>query len=243
MADAKLVALCARLAPKLRAVLLDAGNTLIHPDWATLAAWCREAGRPCAVDDLLRAEYRARAEWDAHMAGQGPPHQDGYFGAILETLGLNGAARKQVLARIRQAEDAGTWWLSVRPGTAEALQQMGDLGLRRVVVSNADGRVEQFLQQAGLRPFLDLVIDSAVVGVEKPDPRIFRLALERAGAQPQEALHVGDLCSVDVAGARAAGIAAVAMDPLGLYDSCDAPRVTSLSELAEELARWRAATP
>jgi FMN phosphatase YigB (HAD superfamily) len=49
--------------------------------------------------------------------------------------------------------------------------------------------------------------------VEKPDPRIFRLALERAGVGPDEAVYVGDLYSVDIRGARAAGIEAVLLDP------------------------------
>ena len=243
MADARFVELCARLAPRLRAVLLDAGNTLIHPDWETLARWCAEAGFPYRVEELLRSEYLARKAWDAYMAGQGPPHDEGYFGAILRNLGMNGPARAHVLERIRQAEQEGSWWLCVRPGTVEALQTLGELKLLRVVVSNSDGRVEQFLQRAGLRPFLDVVIDSTLVGVEKPDPRIFRIALDRAGVRADEAVHVGDLCTVDVAGARAAGIEGVVLDPLGLYDTCQAPRVASLSELSAELARWRRHAP
>jgi putative hydrolase of the HAD superfamily len=71
--------------------------------------------------------------------------------------------------------------------------------------------------------------------VEKPDPRLFRLALQRAGAAPEEAVHVGDLYEVDVVGARAAGIRAILLDPAGLYPEADCPRVRSLGELAAHM--------
>jgi len=65
------------------------------------------------------------------------------------------------------------------------------------------------------------VIDSAVVGVEKPDPRIFRLALAQAGVPPSAAVYVGDLYSVDVVGARRAGLDAVLLDPRGYWGPRD----------------------
>lgn len=239
MPNATLTQLCARLAPRLRALFLDAGNTLIHPDWARIADWCAEAGAPVGVERLLRGNHRAVAAWDAFVTGQAPPPAEGFFGMALEAAGVGQPARQQVLGRIHEAERAGTLWLSVRPGTVEALRAFRAMGLVLGVVSNADGRVEQFLAVAGLRPYLDFVVDSALVGVEKPDPRIFQIALQQARVAPDEALHVGDICSVDVAGARRAGIEAVVLAPLGLYESCEAPRIGHLSELAEALRRHR----
>ncbi|MEW6048074.1 MAG: HAD-IA family hydrolase [Bacillota bacterium] len=237
--DAQLRALCARLAPRLRAVFLDAGNTLIYPDWERIARWCAEAASPCPAERLMAAEYVARTRWDAFMAGRIPRPAGGYFATVLEAASVAQGARGAVLERIEQAAEAGTLWLAVRPGTAESLRKLRELGLTLGVVSNADGRVEQFLETAGLRPYLDFVVDSTLVGVEKPDPRIFQIALERAGVGPGEAVHVGDIFSVDVVGARSAGIEGVAMDPLWLYESCNAPRLRHLQELAGELARWR----
>lgn len=241
MSDTTLTELCARLAPRLRALFLDAGNTLIHPDWERIATWCAEAGTPVPVERLLRGNYRAVAAWDAFVTGQAPAPAEGFFGTVLEAAGLEWPERQRVLRRIQEAERAGTLWLAVRPGTAEALQAFRAMGLVLGVVSNADGRVEQFLTEAGLRPYLDFVVDSALVGVEKPDPRIFELALQRAGVAPDETLHVGDICSVDVAGARRAGIEAILLDRLGLYESCQAPRIRDLIELAEALRRYRGA--
>jgi len=104
-----------------------------------------------------------------------------------------------------------------------------------VVVSNSDGTVEEGLGSAGLREHLHHVVDSAVVGAEKPDPAIFRHALDLVGARPDRTLHVGDLFSVDVLGARAAGLRAVLLDPYGDWDDVDCPLATDLRSLAHAL--------
>lgn len=239
--DARLDELLVRVGAGLQMVFLDAGNTLIYVDWPRVAGWCGQEGFPVTAEALVRAEYTAKAAFDAVVSGRRPPLPEGFFGVALEAAGVGPRARGRILERIHQAEHAGIMWLSVREGTGAALERIRRLGLRLAVISNADGRVEAFLEQAGLREYLEFVIDSGVVGVEKPHPRIFQVALERAGIAPHEALHVGDLCSVDVAGARAAGVEPVLMDPLGLYATCDAPRVHSIGELAEALERHRPA--
>ena len=86
--------------------------------------------------------------------------------------------------------------------THEALARLRAAGIRLGIVSNSDGRVEQALEAAGLRDYFDVVVDSALVGVEKPDPAIFRAALDALGVAAGEALYVGDLYEVDVLGAR-----------------------------------------
>jgi putative hydrolase of the HAD superfamily len=75
------------------------------------------------------------------------------------------------------------------------------------------------------------MLDSQNEGVEKPDPRLFQIGLERAGAQAATTLHVGDFYSIDVLGARAAGLQAVLVDSAGLYPDADCPRIRSLAEL------------
>ncbi len=92
------------------------------------------------------------------------------------------------------------------------------------------------LQRVGLLELFDVVIDSAVEGVEKPDPRIFHLALERTGAAAEDVVYAGDIYSIDVVGARAAGIRPVLVDEGDLYPEADCPRVRSLAQLAEHLA-------
>jgi len=97
------------------------------------------------------------------------------------------------------------------------------------VISNSNGTIDSLLQALGLRPYLDFVLDSGVVGVEKPDPRIFRMALERAGVAPHEAVFVGDLYSIDVLGARAAGLSAILLDPGACWGERDCPAVSDVA--------------
>ena len=99
----------------------------------------------------------------------------------------------------------------------EVLASLRRHGLIVGCISNSDGTVAELLASAGLGASLEFVVDSGVVGVEKPDPAIFRIALERAAVAPGEAMHVGDLYPVDVVGARRAGIEPVLLDPLGRY--------------------------
>ncbi|HUL01801.1 MAG TPA: HAD-IA family hydrolase, partial [Gemmatimonadales bacterium] len=98
------------------------------------------------------------------------------------------------------------------------------------VVSNSNGSVRALLAAAGLGDALDFVIDSGVVGVEKPDPRIFRLGVEQAGVAPHEAVYVGDLYSVDVLGSRAAGLGAILLDPRGYWGPRDCATARDLIE-------------
>jgi putative hydrolase of the HAD superfamily len=121
----------------------------------------------------------------------------------------------------------------VLPGTVEALERLRAAGYRLGVVSNSDGRAEEGLEVAGLRGFFEVVIDSQLVGFEKPDPRIFEAALRRMALTPEETLYVGDIYEVDVVGARRAGMEVVLLDPLGNHAGRDAPIAASLAEVVE----------
>ena len=80
------------------------------------------------------------------------------------------------------------------------------------------------------------IVDSGAVGVAKPDPRIFHLALEAVGTTPDRAIHVGDAYQYDVRGARAAGVRPLLVDPLGIRDDVDCERIASLLDVAALLA-------
>jgi putative hydrolase of the HAD superfamily len=80
------------------------------------------------------------------------------------------------------------------------------------------------------------VLDSAIVGVEKPHSAIFHIALARAGVEASEAVFVGDVHATDVGGARGAGLLGVLMDRVGAYTNPDCPRITSLPELEQVLS-------
>jgi putative hydrolase of the HAD superfamily len=96
-----------------------------------------------------------------------------------------------------------------------ALMRARAAGVRVVVVSNWDVSVLEVLETTGLAPLLDGAVCSAVVGVPKPQPVIFEQALAIAGVGPQDAVHVGDSLTEDVAGALGAGIEPVLIDRTG----------------------------
>jgi putative hydrolase of the HAD superfamily len=122
------------------------------------------------------------------------------------------------------------------PRVPESLAILRSLGLRLAVVSNSDGTVDRMLRDTSLRQYLDAVIDSAVVGCEKPDPEIFRHALRALDANPATTLHVGDLYDADVVGARRAGLHALLLDPFGDWDAVDCAKIADVPTLAAALA-------
>jgi putative hydrolase of the HAD superfamily len=99
------------------------------------------------------------------------------------------------------------------------------------VISNADGKIEALLQRNGIADCFESMIDSGIVGCEKPAPRIFRVALEAMEVSASESLYVGDVHSVDYIGATRAGMQAILFDVAGAYRENGAPRVASLEEL------------
>jgi putative hydrolase of the HAD superfamily len=160
---------------------------------------------------------------------------------MLTELGCVSDDAEAVRLKIGERNRAGTLWAHTEPGTHSTLQALKERGYTVGIVSNADGRVHQFLEHAGLAPFLDFVVDSGAVGVEKPDPRIFEIACERAGVGPREAVHVGDLYDIDILGARAAGVSGVLIDPANLNASLDCDRIRALPELLNWLKARAAA--
>src|SRR5262245_11690838 len=215
----------------LDAVFLDAGNTLVTLDHGLVCEVLAAAGVAASADALARAEAGSRPAVSAFLADGGSSEGRDtftvYVGCILGRLGADAAAIETLAPRVVRTlkQDVGTQrlWSQVLPGVPEALRALRAAGLRLVVVSNSDGTIEDGLREMGLRDQVDAVIDSAIVGAEKPDPAIFRHALAAAGAPPDRTLHVGDLYDVDIVGARRAGLHALLLDPYGDWDAVDCP--------------------
>ena len=188
---------------------------------------------------LTAAEPRAKRQLDAEFRGRLPearPDGWAYLDLVLRHAGVPlSAAIGAAYADLRAYDTQWNLWEHVPPGVPAALGRLRRLGLSLVVVSNTNGTLRALMARVGLLPAVDLVVDSAEEGVEKPDPRLFQIALEKAGADAQTTVHVGDLYHVDVVGARAAGLRAVLLDSEGLNDGVDCPRVRSLDELADLL--------
>lgn len=228
-------------------LFLDAGNTLVSIDFDRVAAEFSSRGVPCEPARLRRAEAAARPRVSARVHEHGRTEDGDAFAAYLEFIldALPGAPSAsaqlaaEVATAIREPGASDRLWCWVLPGTQEALERLRGLELGLVLVSNSDGTVQRGLARCGLLPFFDAVIDSQVVGFEKPDPRIFQVALERVGAQPETTLHVGDLYHADVLGARACGIHTALLDPFDDWGELDCLRVADLTELADRFEAAR----
>ena len=193
----------------LRAVLFDAGNTLVFLDYGRMAEGVSAAlGIPLSGDALeAHASEASRAMEQA--SGNDQHRAAAYLEALFRLAGVPLDRMREVRQHLLTMHQERHLWSSVRPRTVESLSKLRAAGLRLGIVSNSDGRVDEALTAAGLRQYFDVVVDSALVGIEKPNPAIFLAALDALGVAPEEALYVGDLYEVDVVGAQAAGMEAV----------------------------------
>lgn len=225
-------------------VFLDAGGVLVHPNWHRVRDALASHGVHTEAAALFDAEPHAKREMDlGSLMARTNDQQRGwiYFEAVLRHAGLpvEDAARR-ALADVRAYHDMHNVWEHVPGDVLPAVAGLRALGVRLVVVSNANGRLHAMFERVGLAGCFDVVLDSHDFGVEKPDPRLFHLALEAGGADAATTVHVGDFYHIDVAGARAAGLAeAVLVDPAGLYADADCPRVSRLEALIDFVAARR----
>jgi putative hydrolase of the HAD superfamily len=215
----------------IRAILFDAGNTLIRMDLAAIARELALHGVTVTPEALQRAEWATRVRIDTELfapetavSTESRDTSDRYVRYLLEGVGATDPALHATMAAWRRAYNAPVGlWTVAEPEAAAALALAREAGLVTGVVSNSNGTIRRILHSLDLARRLDFILDSREEGVEKPDPRFFQIALSRAGVAAHEAAYIGDLYSVDVVGARRAGIRAVLMDPGGCWGARDCP--------------------
>ena len=228
----------------LEMIFLDAGNTLVSMDYVWIRDELSGRGHAFSLQEVRRAEAAARPTVSRFLRDDTSTEADDTFTLYLRTLiaGLLPSESQEParlateLVPVLRGPGRERLWSYVLPGVPEALAELASLGARLAVVSNSDGTVENVLRGCGLRGHVEAVFDSQRVGYEKPDPRLFLHALESTGARPARTLHVGDLYSVDVEGARAAGLHAALLDPYGDWQDADCARFEDLTEVS---ARFR----
>jgi putative hydrolase of the HAD superfamily len=207
-----------------RAVFLDALGTLVElePPWISL----RELVPAEVSDERLVAALRAEMAYYRDHAHEGRDERS------LAELRERGAAlvSRKLDVDVGVDELVSAIRFSAYPDAVPALSALRDRGLRLVVVSNWDCSLPRVLERCGLGGMLDGTVTSAEAGAPKPDPAIFGLALELAGCDASEALHVGDTVEEDVAGARAAGIRPLLIDRDGRNGD-----ISSLEEIDQHL--------
>src|SRR5260370_39860390 len=198
---------------RLKALVFDFGGTLAFLEFELLARAFSREGLILDALALEHAEYAGRAAIDRFLGGAPEMQADDsayahFFRAWMSAAGIAEAEIGDCALRFGAIHREATLWRVVRPGTFEALEAFKSAGDKLAIVSNAEGQVEADAKRFGLPLYFDVIIDSHIVGVARPDPRLFQIALERPRVSPDEARFAGDIYSVDIAGARAAGIEA-----------------------------------
>lgn len=220
---------------RIKAIFFDAGGTLIHLDSAHICGLINdELETPPTSDCFRHAQYLAMArvaELVAAGAGSTENLKREFYSTLLPKIGVSESRLAGAVECVLNTALAEMLWRKADESTVSALDQLKERGLILAVVSNSDGRIERAFEQAGLASYFDFFIDSFIVGVEKPDPAIFQLAIERAGVSAREAIYVGDLYDVDVIGARAAGLLPVLYDPYQLNERADCLTIRAISDL------------
>ncbi|VDK66376.1 unnamed protein product [Cylicostephanus goldi] len=127
----------------------------------------------------------------------------------------------------------GSAWRLTDPKLKSVLKQLRENGVGIVIVSNFDCRLKKILQDMGLYELFDMVVASGEVGVEKPNPDIFELVLQRYHLHDaSQMLHIGDNVQKDFQAARQFGASALLFDPLSVNaEVSSADKITSFSEL------------
>ena len=220
-------------------VFLDAGGVLIHPNFDRVASVLESRGVGASGEALRRAEPLAKRDLeDPSFIRSSDDDSRGlvYFATVLRRAGIEIDDRvREALTELRAYHAAHNLWETPDPDLVPFLNRLRARGLRRVVVSNANGTLHAHFDRLGLTRYFDAVFDSHLEKVEKPDPRFFEIALERSGSRRETTVHVGDFYEIDVVGARRAGLEAILLDPTGVNADRDCPRVRTLDELATRL--------
>ena len=222
-------------------ICLDAGGTLVWPNWARVADALAAEGITVDAARLFAADPRVRRSLDERHLIAASTDQSrawSFFDNVLTIAGvtLTPDARR-ALAYVEEYQRTSNIWEHVPEFVAPTLVELRSRGYKLVVVSNANGTVKRAFQRVGLFDLVDVIVDSAEEGFEKPDRRLFDAALRIAGGDHSRAIHVGDIYHVDVSGARAAGLTPVLVDEANLYADADCHRIRSIAELPGLLHR------
>ncbi|AIE86174.1 HAD family hydrolase [Fimbriimonas ginsengisoli] len=234
------------MTPKL--VTFDCAATLVDLKWSPSGSVRLMTGRLGLElpDEAFAAYGELFLEWRPHYERanltRDPAQLREFWSALYRTwLELHGypaalAERFLVLGE-ELAYSGGDTWFPPFPDTRPCLERLRNQGMRMAVVSNWDLSLSRVLESIDLLAYFERVIASLEEGPEKPDPALFRIALERLGVEPNEVVHVGDSPRDDIDGAQAAGIRALLLDRRA--EKSRPGVIRSLDELPEGFA-WSA---
>lgn len=223
-------------------IVFDAGETLLNLDLPAIVRACDDQGLDEAA--VLRALSLVRRDLDAfflpHLAAGRYPSQQAYADGrgfrladlLLDHLGIDPRRRLAAAEALLALDRALALWTVVPDDARATLEALRARGVRLGVVSNSDGHIAWKLNHEGIGHLFDVILDSHLEGVAKPDPELFRRAVKRLDADPARTIYLGDIYSIDVEASRHAGLQGVLIDRSGgTYTTPACPRISRLSEL------------
>lgn len=225
---------------ELDAVIFDFGGTLVDlspPREAVFHKVLTARGFEVSVEEIARMIGKAERKYDELQAGLDGEHEEAFWDMfdlyVLKGLGFEGDAEafsadlsREFDAIVPKVES----WVEY-PDARPLLNDIRERALRLGLVSNATDLARRVLDHLGLTELFDSIVISSEVGVRKPDRRIFSIASEMLNTQPNRALYVGDKLTVDVRGAKSAGMNAVLIDRAGVYADVDCLKIRTLDSL------------
>lgn len=219
-------------------ILLDAGWTLVFPDCPLIHQVALQHGYDVPVERLRRVMAQVTRDYDESLkSGRGGWDTVGFFERVLGGAGVRQQHVPPIARKLEIQHAEHSLWAYTYPWVHRAVARLAAQGYRMSVISNADGRVEADITALGLARYFETIYDSHVVGYAKPDPRLFQHAMRELGLRPADCLYVGDVYYVDVLGANQSGIAAVHLDPYGLYDGWPGVHIPSVAALPDWMAQ------
>ena len=208
-------------------IFFDVGGTLLFVEWARVfEILCLGVG---PLDERLgRLMYAKRT-------ADGTARIYEYLACCLEAAGAS--VSDEQLAVLWQLHLEKNLWRVPAPEAEETLAKLLRRGFRLAVISNSEGKVRELLEETSLAQYFEIIVDSGIEGVSKPDKEIFLRACTRMQVNPAESLYVGDVFEIDVLGARNAGMRAALLDPHGLYREATSQGFLLLRSLPELTAQ------
>jgi putative hydrolase of the HAD superfamily len=225
----------------IKVVFLDAGETILHPHPSFPELFSRTAasrGIDVSPEQVAPVLYGALRNMDRYVTELGlvNPSMSAersrtlwvhIYERCLVELGIeDGALAGELFAVF---SDVSTYRLF--PDALPAIRQLRATGYILGLISNFEGWLEDLLIELEVGHVFDVAVISGLEGVEKPDPKIYKIALEKAGVEPKSAVHVGDSLSLDIQPAAQVGMKTVLLDRAGRHPEVDCPTITSLEEL------------
>lgn len=222
--------------PNFDAILFDAGGILLLPDPTVLGPLLAYHGGENSIERHRRAHYAGMAAKSA--AGAVEQFWHDYNEAYVRAVGVPEHDVELAALVLERTRNAYTWRWPI-PESVRALRALHAQGMPVGVVSNASGQIADVLARSGVcqegpgpHTPVRIIVDSHLVGVAKPDPRIFDFALVRfEGIARERIAYVGDSVTMDVCGARAAGLHPILLDPHDDHPGADYDRIVSLQQL------------